>query len=56
MLVISGMPAIIEDPTVEFIIVWAIEITIAVFLMRYFTMEWNKEIGHSTSHHNSSPI
>lgn len=48
MILISGALTAIGDPTVEFIIALAIEIPIAVFLMRHITMEWNKEISHST--------
>ena len=53
MLLISTALMELGDPLVEFIIAMAIEIPIAVFLMRHFTMEWNKEIDHPSSHDES---
>ena len=44
MIMISLALTVIGEPTTEFIIALAIETLIAVFLMRYFTMEWNQKI------------
>ena len=44
MIMISLGLSVIGEPTTEFIIALAIEIPIAVFLMRHFTMEWNQKI------------
>jgi len=57
MSLISVSLMVIGDETIEIIIGMAIGIPIAIFLMRHFTMEWNKKIQEETknSFQNKTP-
>jgi len=54
MILIGSILELIVDPVTQSIIGVLIGILIAVFLMRHFTIEWNKKIDESKSQNSYS--